>query len=158
MAGDRSTPALTWRGTPVSRRSILVGLGAVGAFVAVDLGSVAFANGWVGAGGAFTRQTFIDGFRAVFGSHPGFRKNHAKGVAVTGYFDGNGNGTELSSAAVFGPGRTPVTGRFSLTGGDPFVADTPSAARGLGLALGLPGPGQWRTAMLNLPVFPDNSP
>jgi catalase len=158
MAGDRSKPALNWRGTPVSRRSILVGLGAVGAFVAVDLGSVAFANGWVGAGGAFTRQTFIDGFRAVFGNHPGFRKNHAKGVAVTGHFDGNGNGAELSSAAVFGRARTPVTGRFSVAGGDPFMADTPSAARGLGLAFGLPGSGQWRTAMLNLPVFPDNSP
>ena len=31
----------------------------------------------------------------------GFRKNHAKGVAVAGYFDSNGNGREVSSAAVF---------------------------------------------------------
>ena len=38
------------------------------------------------------------------------------------------------------------------------MADTPSAARGLGLAFGLPGRDQWRTATLNLPVFPDNSP
>lgn len=142
----------------MSRRSILAGLGAVTAFFAVDLGAVAFTNGWVGAGGGFTRQTFIDGFRAVFGNHPGFRKNHAKGVAVTGYFDGNGNGNELSTAKVFGEGRTPVAGRFSLTGGNPVVADTPSAARGLGLAFGLPGRDQWRTATLNLPVFPDNSP
>lgn len=158
MAGDRSKPVLNWRGTTVTRRSILAGLGAVGAFVAVDLGSVAFANGWVGGRGAFTRQTFIDAFRTVYGNHPGFRKNHAKGVAVTGYFDGNGNGAELSSAGVFGSGRTAVTGRFSLAGGNPLMADTPSAARGLGLAFGLPGPDQWRTATLNLPVFLDNSP
>jgi catalase len=136
----------------------LAGLGAVGTFLAVDLGAVAYANDWIDRGATFTRQTFIDGFRIVFGDHPGFRKNHAKGVAITGFFDGNGNGTELSSAHVFGVGRTPVIGRFSLTGGNPFVADTPAAARGLGLAFGLPGPDEWRTATLNLPVFPDNSP
>jgi hypothetical protein len=79
-------------------------------------------------------------------------------VAVTGYFDSNGNGRELSTSAVFWPGRTPVVGRFSLTGGNPNVADAPMAARGLGLAFGVPGQQQWRTAMLNLPVFLDNSP
>jgi len=61
-------------------------------------------------------------------------------------------------AAVFRPGQTPVIGRFSLAGGNPFMADTPSAARGLGLAFGFPGATQWRTAMLNTPVFLDNSP
>ena len=49
-------------------------------------------------------------------------------------------------------------GRFSLSGGNPVVADTPGAARGLGLAIGFPGRHQWRTAMVNLPVFPVNSP
>ena len=38
------------------------------------------------------------------------------------------------------------------------MADVLGAARGLGLAIGFPGAQQWRTAMLNLPVFPDNSP
>jgi catalase len=141
----------------LNRRSVLLGLGAVGAFLAVDFGAVAYANNWIGGGG-LSRKTFIDGFRFVFGPQPGFRKNHAKGVAVVGHFDSNGNGRELSRAAVFRPGQTPVIGRFSLTGGDPFVADTPGAARGLGLAFGFPGATQWRTAMLNLPVFPDNSP
>jgi catalase len=141
----------------LNRRSVLLGLGAVGAFLAVDLGAVAYANDWIGGGG-LSRKTFIDGFRFVFGPQPGFRKNHSKGVAVVGHFDSNGNGRELSRAAVFRPGQTPVIGRFSLTGGDPFVADTPGAARGLGLAFGFPGAAQWRTAMLNLPVFPDNSP
>lgn len=148
----------TWLGARITRRSLLAGAAAVGAFLAVDLGAVAYANNWVGSRGTFTRQTFIDGFRTVFGLHPGFRRNHAKGVAVTGFFDSNGNGAELSSAAVFSVGRTSVIGRFSLTGGNPMVADTPSAARGLALVFGLPGSDQWRTATLNLPVFPDNSP
>jgi catalase len=153
-----SRKSLTWRGSPVTRRSILVGAAAVGAFLLVDLGAVAYANDWIGAGNNLTRKSFIDRFRAVSGTHPGFRVNHAKGVAVTGYFDSNGNGRELSRAAVFQPRRTPVTGRFSLTGGNPDVADAPAAARGLGLAFAFPDNTQWRTAMLNLPVFPDNSP
>jgi catalase len=144
--------------TNISRRSVVLGIGAVGAFLAVDLGAVAYANNWVGAGTALTRETFIERFRAVFGAHPGFRKNHAKGVAVTGRFDSSGNGRELSRAAIFRPGHTSVTGRFSLSGGDPFMADTAAAARGLGLAFAFPDRTQWRTAMLNLPVFPDNSP
>jgi catalase len=150
---------LSWGGTPLTRRSILVGLGAVGAFLAVDLGAVAYANNWIGAGTDLNRKTFMDGFATVFGVHPGFRRNHAKGVAVNGHFDSNGKGSELSRAAVFRPGQTSaVTGRFSLTGGAPAVPDTPAAARGLGLAFQFPDGTQWRTAMLNLPVFPDNSP
>jgi catalase len=158
VSDDHRGPLFTWRGTPVARRSVLVGLGAVGAFLAVDLGAVAYANKWIAAGSALTRQTFIDGFRTVYGSHPGFRKNHAKGVAVTGYFDANGDGAELSRAAVFRSGRVPVTGRFSLAGGNPYGADNPATARGLGLAIGFPGAQQWRTAMLNTAVFPDSSP
>lgn len=140
----------------VSRRSVLIGLGAVGAFLAVDLGAIAYANKWIGSGA--TPKTFLDGFLAVNGPQLGFRKNHAKGVSVSGYFEGNGNGQFLSRAAVFRPGQVPVVGRFSLAGGDAHAADTSGAARGLGLAFGFPGSSQWRTAMLNLPVFPDNSP
>ncbi|BBY09221.1 hypothetical protein MNVI_45390 [Mycobacterium noviomagense] len=61
-----------------------------------------------------TPQVLIDGFAKVFGRQSGFRKNHAKGLAVAGYFDGNGDGAELSKAAVFRSARTPVIGRFSL--------------------------------------------
>ena len=137
---------------------MLLGVAAVGAFLAVDFGAVAYANKWIGPDGGLTRQSFMDGFRRVYGLHPGFRRNHAKGVVVTGRFDSTGKGTELCRAAVFRPGHSSVTGRFSLSGGDPFVADTPGAARGLGLAFAFPDGTQWRTAMLNLPVFPDNSP
>ena len=153
-----SREAWTWRGGALSRRSVLLGIGAVGAFLAVDAGAVAYANKWIGAGSALTPKMFLERFRRVFGVHPGFRRNHAKGVAVTGYFDSNGNGRELSKAAIFARGLTPVIGRFSLTGGHPGMADTPGAARSLALAFAFPEAAQWRTAMLNLPVFLDNSP
>ena len=153
-----SRKALTWRGGALSRRSVLLGIGAVGAFFAVDVGAVAYANKWIGAGSALTPRMFLERFRRVFGVHPGFRRNHAKGVAVTGYFDSNGNGRELSKAAIFARGRTSVIGRFSLSGGHPGMADAPEAARSLALAFAFPEAMQWRTAMLNIPVFPDNSP
>lgn len=133
-------------------------MAAVGGFLAVDIGAVLYARGPLGSGGRLVPQTFVDAFRHVYGRHPGYRLNHAKGVAVSGYFDANGAAAELSTAALFRTGRTPLVGRFSLAGGDPHTADTPGAARGLGLAIGYPHPGQWRTAMLNLPVFLDNSP
>lgn len=141
----------------LNRRSILSGIATVGTFLAVDLGAVAYANNWIGTR-SFTPRAFIERFQSVYGLHPGFRRNHAKGVAVSGYFDSNGGGRQLSSAAVFGAGHWPVVGRFSLGGGNPGVADTPKAPRGLGLAIGFAGRNQWRTAMLNFPVFPVNSP
>jgi catalase len=51
----------------------------------------------------------------------------------------------------------PVIGRFSLGGGDPHTADELSTVRGLGLQFSLPGE-QWRTAMIDLPVFPFKDP
>lgn len=150
-------PALTWRGTPVTRRSLVIGFGAVAAFLAVDLGAVAYAGNLIG-GDRFSRQAIIDRFQSIFGVHPGFRRNHAKGVAVSGTFASNGAGSELSSATVFAAGTSPVVGRFSLGGGNPTAVDAAGTVRGLGLAIGFPGRQQWRTAMVNLPVFPVNSP
>ena len=88
------------------------------------------------------------------GIHPGFRRNHAKGVCVTGYFDSNGKGTRISKAILFRPGRVPVIGRFSLGTGDPDTADGPGIARGLGIDFQMSDGEEWRTTMVNLPVFP----
>jgi catalase len=139
------------------RRDLLRGAAAVGAFLAVDAAALLAAFNWIGPS-RLTPRAFLDVFNNAFGRHPGYRTNHAKGVSVTGWFDSNGNGAELSRAAVFALGRTPVVGRFSAAGGNPHTADAPAAGRGLGLAFGFPGGQQWRTAMLNLPVFPDDSP
>jgi catalase len=48
----------------------------------------------------------------------------------------------------------PVIGRFSLSGGKPYASDDPTTVRGLGLQFSLPDGEEWRTAMINLPVFP----
>lgn len=148
----------SWGGKPVTRRGVIIGMAAVGGFLVVDLGATLYARGPLGSGGRLTPQAFVDAFHRVYGRHPGYRLNHSKGVAVTGYFESNGAGTELTSAAVFRSGRTPLQGRFSLSGGNPNLSDAAGVARGLGLAIGYPDQQQWRMAMLNIPVFLDNSP
>ena len=81
-----------------------------------------------------------------------------RGLPLQGISTATETGQEVSKATVFRPGRTPVQGRFSLAGGNHAVADTGATVRGLGLAFAFPSGEQWRTAMLNLPVFLDNSP
>jgi catalase len=139
------------------RREILRGAAAVAAFLAVDAAALLTAFNWIGPK-RLTPQAFLDAFNNAFGRHHGYRTNHAKGVSVAGWFDSNGNGRELSTAAVFAPGRTPVIGRFSAAGGNPHAPDSPAGGRGLGLAFGFPGSQQWRMAVLNIPVFPDPTP
>ena len=137
--------------------STLVRLAFIGVALAAVAGTFAYLGGWL-TPNALTPARFTDGFEEVYGVHPGFRRNHAKGVGVWGFFESNGNGVRLSKAAVFRPGRVPVLGRFSLGGGNPFAPDTESAPRGLGLQFSLPDGELWRTAMLHLPVFPFRTP
>src|SRR5262249_27883055 len=107
---------------------------------------------------ALTPARFIDRFEQIGGVHSGFRRNHAKGLGVSGFFESNGNGVRLSRAAVFEPGRVPVIGRFSLDGPQPYQADRADTRRGLGLQFSLPNGELWRTAMISFPLFPVSTP
>lgn len=143
-------PALT-------RRGALLGMGAVAGFAAVDVAGFGYAGGWLRPD-ALTPGRFTDRFEDVYGRHDGFRRNHAKGLSATGTFDSNGAGAAICRAAVLRRGTVPVIGRFSLGGGLPEQADKPDTVRGLGLLLQTSDGQQWRTAMINLPVFTDSTP
>ena len=106
---------------------------------------------------ALSPASMINTFEKVNGPHPGFRRNHAKGVCVSGYFESNGRGADLSRAVVFRSGRVPVVGRFALAGGQPFVADAPQIVRSMAILFELPNGEEWRTGMNNIPVFPVNT-
>jgi catalase len=137
--------------------STLARLALIGVALAAVIGTFAYFGGWF-TPNVLTPARFTDAFEYVDGIHSGFRRNHAKGVGVSGFFESNGNGVRLSDAVVFRPGRVSVIGRFSLGGGQPDVADRPDAVRGLGLQFSLPDGELWRTAMVNLPVFPVRMP
>jgi catalase len=132
-------------------------VGIIGVALLAIAGGFLYLGGWFSPN-AVTPARFVDAFERAGGIFSGFRRNHAKGVGVSGYFESNGQGARLSKAVVFRPGRVPVIGRFSFGGGDPHVADAPNMVRGLGLLFRLPDGEQWRTAMVNLPVFPFQTP
>ena len=142
---------------PLTAASMFARLAGIGALLLAVVGAFLYLGGWVSPR-KLTPARFVDQFERTGGVHSGFRRNHAKGVCVRGFFESNGQGARLSKAVVFRSGRVPVIGRFSLGGGDPHVTDALSTVRGLGLQFSLPDGEQWRTAMIDLPVFPFKDP
>jgi catalase len=143
--------------TPLSPIATLARLAVIGAVVLAAGAGFAYVGGWLSPG-RLTPGRFTDQFEAANGLHPGFRRNHAKGLCLTGSFDSNGQGARLSRAVVFQPGRIPVIGRFALAGGNPDVADAPQITRSLALRFALPDGEEWRTGMNDIPVFPFRTP
>ncbi|MGB7727205.1 MAG: catalase family peroxidase [Candidatus Acidiferrum sp.] len=139
--------------TPLTAGNMFARFAGIGVLLLGVVGAFLYLGGWFSPQ-KLTPSRFTDELQRVNGIHSGFRRNHAKGVCVRGFFESNGQGTRLSKAVVFQSGRVPVIGRFSLGNGDPHATDDLSSVRGLGLQLTLPDGEQWRTAMVNLPVFP----
>ena len=144
------------RAAPLSASSTLARLAGIGVVIICVVGGFLYLGGWFSPH-ELTPARLVDGFETVFGIHSGFRRNHAKGMCVTGYFDSNGQVARLSKAIVFQTGRVPVIGRFSLPGGNPFVSDSPASVRGMGLDFTPADGEEWRTAMVDIPVFAVNT-
>jgi len=149
----RETLKVEMHPAPLTTGDMFFRLAGIGVLLLGVAAAFLYLGGW------FTPQKltpgrFVDELQRLNGIHPGFRRNHAKGVDVSGFFDSNGQGTRLSKAVVFQTGRVPVIGRFSLGSGDPHATDALTTVRGLGLQFSVSDGEQWRTAMINLPVFP----
>lgn len=147
-----ATETQRYRLSSLTSKGALARLAGIGAVVAAVAAAFAYVGGWLSPD-RLSQAQIIDRFEHLNGVHPGFRRNHAKGVCVAGSFESNGQGMRLSKAAVFEPGRVPVVGRFSLSGGHPFMADGPKDVRALGLSFRPLHGEEWRTAMINIPVF-----
>lgn len=131
------------------------------ALIAAAVGLAAVSFGYVGGWLAPWRLTpakLIDQLQDNAGTFAGYRRNHAKGVCVTGYFDSNGQAQAYSVAQVFAPGRTPVVGRFAIPGGNPYAPDGSVPIRSMALRFALANGQQWRTGMNSMPVFPVATP
>lgn len=125
---------------------------AIAAAVLFLTAAFGYVGGWL-APQRLTPQRIVDGLQANGGLHPGYRRNHAKGVCVGGYFESNGAASAYSTAMVFAAGRTPVVGRFAIPGGNPHAPDGGTPVRSLALRFNLSNGQQWRTGMNNSPVF-----
>ena len=139
-------------GGQLTGTSLVIRFTVIAIVIAGIAGLFAYAGGWL-TPHALTPASMINTFQKVNGLHPGFRRNHAKGVCVSGYFENNGRAVALSKASVFSPGRVPIIGRFSLAGGQPYATDAPHMIRGMAILFKLSDGEEWRTAMTDIPVF-----
>ena len=97
----------------------------------------------------------VDTFYKIYGTHPGFRVNHAKGIVAEGSFVATPGASALSRAALFDGSRIPVTVRFSNDGGIPTVPDgAPSNPKGMAIKFHLPGGGEVDMVILAVKFFP----
>ena len=83
----------------------------------------------------------VDQFNAMFGVHPGFRANHAKGFVFEGTFTPAPSAKSLSKAAHLQSTPVPITVRFSNGGGLPDMKDTHPSYRTRGMAVKFQLPG-----------------
>lgn len=141
---------------PVNRQQRRLVLRALLAIAAI-VGTIALAFAWIAGWltpGRLTSERFTNAIEAGNGEvYPGFRRAHAKGVCVAGYFEGNGKGTALSSASIFAAVRTPFVGRLSVGGGSPYGLDSKARVRSMALELRGNDGQQWRMAMNSFPFF-----
>jgi len=80
-------------------------------------------------------QQLVDAMNKVFGVHPGFRANHAKGVVAEGSFTASPEAAGLSRAVLFSGSPIPVTARFSDSTGIPNIPDGSGNANPHGMAV-----------------------
>ncbi len=98
----------------------------------------------------------VNAFNKVFGVHPGFRANHAKGVVVEGSFTAAPDAAKLSKAALFNGQPIPVTVRFSDGTGLPDVPDGSPLAipQGMSIKCRLPDGSEIDMVLNALKFFP----
>jgi catalase len=104
-------------------------------------------------------EAIADAFEAVSGKHPGARLSGAKGVCVSGSFAPSPEAAGLSEAPHFAAEEVPVTGRFSMGGGNPKVSDkTKAVTRGFAVRMGGGEAGDLVLVMISAPVFVARTP
>jgi catalase len=111
----------------------------------------AYTAGWLSP--RLGPDQMVDALGERGGDPTGHRRNHAKGICFDGYFDANGAGAALSSAAMFSPGRYPVIGRFAIAVGNPLAQDATGRVRSMAIRIVAPNGQEWRSGMNNSPVF-----
>jgi catalase len=107
---------------------------------------------------ALTPEQAVDTVNQVFGSHPGRRALHAKGVVLTGIFTATADASSLTCAPHMQGPEVPVTVRFSNGSGDPDHPDWAPDPRGLAVKFYLPDGARTDIVAVSSPRFPTRTP
>ena len=84
---------------PLTAANMFSRLAGIGVLLLIVVVAFLYLGGWFSPQ-KLTPARFVDEFERVNGIQSGFRRNHAKGVCVRGFFDSNGQGARLSKAVV----------------------------------------------------------
>ena len=142
---------------PEPHRRPLGSLVLIAIVIGISTAAFAYTAGWFSPR-RLTPTKLVDALAPSTGPALGHRRNHAKGICFTGNFEANGAGSELSKAQVFARGQYPVLGRFNLGTADANAPDATVRVRGMGLQIATPDGQEWRSAMIDAPVFPVATP
>ena len=96
-------PSPSYRLPSFQDKPALLKLAAIGGVVFCVAAAFAWTAGWL-TPQKLTPGRIINAFEAANGSHPGFRRNHAKGVCITGSFASNGGGLGVLDGKTGGDG------------------------------------------------------
>jgi catalase len=132
-------------------------LGLIAVVIGAGAAAFAYTAGWFSPQ-RLTPGKLVAAFAPPTGVALGHRRNHAKGICFSGVFEANGSGSELSQASVFARGQYPVLGRFNLGTADPNAPDATVPVRGVGIRISTPDGQEWRSAMIDPPVFAVSTP
>ncbi len=105
-----------------------------------------------------TPDQFISTFAKIFGEHQGERKGHAKGVCLSGEFQGDKSLAAYSNSPLFSGDVYPMTGRFSMAGGNPNAPENSRSPRGFAAQIKLNNGELQHFALLSTPVFGAKDP
>jgi catalase len=145
------------RKPPLTSGQKLMRLAGIGLVVLIAASAFAYVNGTFDPQ-RLTPARVVDVFEHNNGVHPGYRRNHPKGICVAGYFESNGSAAAISKADVFASGRTTVIGRLALPTGNPYSPDSAAPIRSFAVQFTQADGQQWRSGMNSMAVFPVATP
>jgi catalase len=138
-------------------RSVFGSLVLIAVIIGAGAAAFAYTAGWFSPQ-RLTPDKLVAALAPPTGPALGHRRNHAKGICFTGEFEANGVGSELSNAQVFARGQYPVLGRFNLATADANAPDATVRVHGLGIRIATPDGQEWRSALIDPPVFAVSTP
>jgi catalase len=143
--------------SPGPARSVIGSLVVIAVVIGASAAAFAYTAGWFSPE-RLTPDRLVAALKPPTGVSLGHRRNHAKGICFTGTFEANGAGAALSQAMVFSRGQYPVVGRLNIATADANAPDATVRVRGIGLRIMTPDGQEWRSAMIDAPVFPASTP